>query len=120
VVIVVCDYLVALHEQVATRPWLSAPLPVWQAAADALGSPLPQSVAMVRGQPIVALGSPLAAVLCLLVSFIVCVDRKRAYQLLHVVAWSGSAYAIYRIAAFLIDPSKVLWLKKQAYLTVLT
>jgi O-antigen ligase len=96
--------------------------PVWQASADVLGSPLPPSpsLSMVRDQPLFALGAPLAAMLCLLVSFIVCIDRKRAHRLLHVVAWSGSAYAVFGIAAWLIDPTHVLWMKKQAYFTVLT
>jgi O-antigen ligase len=122
VAIVVGAYLLVLHEQVSVRPFFSSALPdpVWQAAADALGSPLPPSVSMVRDQPVFALGAPLAAILCLLVSFIVCVDRKRAHRLLYVVAWSGSAYAVFGIAAFLIDPTKVLWMKKQAYFTVLT
>jgi O-antigen ligase len=122
VAIVVGGYVLVLHEQVAVRPWLAVakPDPVWQAAADALGSPLSGSVSVVRDQPIWALGAPLAAILCLSVSFIVCVDRKRAYQLLDVVAWSGAVYAVYGIAAFLIDPGKMLWIQKQAYLTVLT
>jgi O-antigen ligase len=122
VAIVVVAYLLVLHEQVAVQPFftVSRSDPVWRAAADALGAPLAPSVSMVRDQPIFALGAPLAAVLCLLVSFIVCVDRKRAHQLLYVVAWSGSAYAVYGIAAFLIDPTKVLWMTKQAYFTVLT
>ena len=118
---VVGAYGLVLHEQLAARPFFEvAPDPVWQAAADVLGSPLPPSLSMVRDQPLFALGAPLAAMLCLLVSFIVCVDRRRAYQLLSVVAWSGSAYALFGIAAFLIDPGHVLWMKKQAYFTVLT
>jgi len=122
VAIVVGAYLLVLHELVAVQPFfsLSLPDPIWQAAADALGSPLKPSVSMVRDQPLFALGATLADILCLLTSFIVCVDRKRAHQLLKVVAWSGSAYAIYGIAAFFIDPTKVLWMKKQAYFTVLT
>ena len=122
VAFVVGAYVLVLHEQLAARPWfaVSVPDPVWQAAADVLGSPLPPSVSMVRDRPLFALGAPLAAVLCLLVSFIVCIDRKRAHRLLYVVAWSGSAYAAFGIAAFLIDPSRVLWMKKLAYFTVLT
>jgi O-antigen ligase len=122
VAIVVGAYLLVLHEQVAVEPFFSSsqPDPIWQSASDALGSPLPASVSLVRDLPILALGAPLAAVLCLMVSFTVCIDRKRARQLLEVVAWSGSAYAVYGIAAFLIDPGKVLWMKKQAYFTVLT
>jgi O-antigen ligase len=122
VAIVVSAYLLVLHEQLAAQPFFagSLPDPVWQAAAGALGTPRPGSVSLVRDQPLFALGAPLAAILCLLVSFIVCVDRKRAHQLLRVVAWSGAAYAVYGIAAFLIDPTRVLWMKKQAYFTVLT
>jgi O-antigen ligase len=122
VAMVVGAYVLVLHEQVAVKPFFSfSPSdPIWGVASDALGFPLPPSASLVRDLPILALGAPMAAVLCLLVSFIVCVDRKRARQLLDVVAWSGSAYAVYGIAAFLIDPSKVLWMKKQAYFTVLT
>jgi len=120
--VVVGAYLLAVHEQVAARPFFDAAPPdsIWQAASNALGSPVPPSVSMVRDQPLFALGAPLAAILCLLVSFVVCVDRQRAYQLLDVVAWSGSAYAAYGIAAFCIDPTMVLWTRKQAYFTVLT
>jgi O-antigen ligase len=122
VAVIAGAYLLVVHEQVAARPFFDAALPdpIWHAASDALGSPVPASMSMVRDQPVFALGAPLAAILCLLVSFIVCVDRQRAHRLLHVVAWSGSAYAAYGIAAFFIDPTMVLWMKKQAYLTVLT
>jgi O-antigen ligase len=118
---VVAAYVLVLHEQLAARPLFAvSPDPVWRAAADVLDSPLPPSLSMVRDQPLFALGAPLAAMLCLLVSFIVCIDRRRAHQLLSVVAWSGSAYALFGIAAWLIDPGHVLWMKKQAYFTVLT
>ena len=122
VAVVIGAYSLVLHEQLAARPFFDAapPDPIWYAASDALGSPLLPSVSMVRDQPLFALGAPLAAILCLLVSFIVCVDRQRAHQLLHVMAWSGAAYATYGIAAFCIDPTTVLWMKKQAYFTVLT
>src|SRR5262249_31908742 len=56
----------------------------------------------------------------LLVSLIVCIDRDHAHRLIHVVAWSGAVYAVYGIIAFLIDPTHVLWMKKEAYFTVLT
>ena len=121
VLVVVAGYLLVLHEQLAARPWFKvAPDPVWQAAADVLGASISPSLSMVRDQPLFALGAPLAAMLCLLVSFIVCVDRSRAHQLLQVVACTGSAYALFGIAAWLIDPSHVLWMKKQAYFSVLT
>jgi O-antigen ligase len=119
--LVVAAYLLVLHEQLAERPWFKvAPDSLWQAAADVLGVPVPPRLSMVRDQPLFALGAPLAAMLCLLVSFIVCVSRRRAHQLLHLLAWSGAAYALYGIAALLIDPAHVLWMKKQAYFSVLT
>ena len=122
VAIIVCGYLLVLHEQVSTNPFFSAatPDPAWRAAEQALGRPLRPAVAMVRDQPLLSLGPPLAAILSLLVSFIVCVDRDHAHRLIQVVAWSGSVYAVYGIVAFLIDPTHVLWMKKEAYFTVLT
>ena len=57
------------------------------------------------------------AVIC---SFIVCIDRTRARQLILVIAWSGVAYALYGMAAYLIDPTHLLWLEKRAYRDVLT
>ena len=51
------------------------------------------------------------AVIC---SFIVCIDRDRARQLLLVIAWSGVAYAVYGIAAYLIDPTHILWREANA------
>ena len=44
----------------------------------------------------------------------------RARQLILVIAWSGVAYAIYGMAAYLIDPTHLLWLEKRAYRDVLT
>ena len=57
------------------------------------------------------------AVIC---SFIVCIDRTRARQLILVIAWSGVAYAVYGMAAYLIDPTHLLWREKRAYRDVLT
>ena len=114
---VICAYLVVLHEQLSAHPFFPAsiPDPAWRVAEEALGAPIPPSVAMVRDQPLWSLGPPLAAILSLLVSLIVCVDRDRARRLIQVVAWSGAAYAVYGIIAFLIDPTRVLWMKKEAY-----
>jgi O-antigen ligase len=120
--IVICAYLFVIHEQVSLRPvFAGAPANlVWETAADALGAKLEPSVSIVRDQPLLALGAPLAAILSLLVGFIVCVDRNHAHRLIRVVAWSGTAYALYGIAAFFVDPTRVLWEKKEAYFTVLT
>jgi O-antigen ligase len=120
--IVICAYLFVIYEQVLLRPvFAGAPANrAWQTAADALGAKLEPSVSMVRDQPLLALGAPLAAILSLLVGFIVCVDRNHAHRLIRVMAWSGTAYALYGIAAFFVDPTRVLWEKKEAYFTVLT
>jgi O-antigen ligase len=120
VAIVVGTYILVLHEQVSARAFFSLPDQVWQSAADSLGLALNPSVSIVRDQPLLALGAPLAAILSLLVSFIVCVDRDHAHRLIRLMAWSGTAYAVYGIAAFFIDPTRVLWEKKEAYFTVLT
>lgn len=58
--------------------------------------------------------------LSLLLGFALGGDRARALQLTRVIAWSGAAYAAYGIVAHLVDPTKILWREKEAYLTSLT
>ena len=118
--IVIAAYGLVLHEQLATTPWFATPHPLWRESAEALGIPIEPSASIVRHQPFFALGASLADMLALICSFIVCTDRYRARQLLNVVAWAGVAYAIYGIASFLIDPTKILWREKLAYRDVLT
>ena len=118
--IVIAAYGLVLHEQLATNPWFATPDPLWRETSKALGMPIEPSVSIARNQPFFALGASLADMLALICSFIVCTDRNRARQLLKVVAWSGVAYAIYGIAAFLIDPTEILWREKPAYRDVLT
>ena len=119
-VIVILAYAFVLHEQLAARPWIASPHPLWREAAEALGIPIAPSVSIARNQPFFALGAPLANMLAVICSFIVCIDRDRARQLLLVIAWSGVAYAVYGIAAYLIDPTHILWREKVAYRDVLT
>jgi O-antigen ligase len=107
--IVIAAYIFVLHEQLAARPWIALPHPLWHEAADALGIPIAPSVSIARNEPFFALGAPLANMLAVICSFIVCMDRDRARQLLLVIAWSGVAYAIYGIAAHVIDPTHTLW-----------
>ena len=118
--IIIVGYVFVLHEQLAVHPWIASPHPLWHEAAEALGVPLAPSVSIARNQPFFALGAPLANMLAILCSFIVCIDRDRARQLLLTVAWSGAAYALYGIVAYLIDPNFVLWREKIAYNDVLT
>jgi O-antigen ligase len=106
-------YGIVLHEQLSTRPWFASANPLWRDAGDLLGSPLEATVSIARHQPYFAIGAPLAAMLALVCSLIVCADRERARQLLQIVAWSGAAYAAFGIAQQLIDPTQVLWRDKQ-------
>jgi O-antigen ligase len=74
----------------------------------------------VRHEGFYALGAPLVALLAFATSYLICIDRYRAYQLLRVISWSGVAYAVLGIALFIIDPTKVLWREKIAYTSSLT
>ena len=114
-VIVTLAYAFVLHEQLAARPWIASPHPLWREAAETLGIPIAPSVSIARNEPFFALGAPLANMLAVICSFIVCIDRDRARQLLLVIAWSGVAYAVYGIAAYLIDPTHILWREKVSW-----
>ncbi len=119
-VIVILAYAFLLHEQLAARPWIASMHPLWRQAAETLGTQIAPSVSIARNQPFFALGAPLANMLAIICSFLVCIDRDRAHQLILVIAWSGVAYAIYGIAAYLVDPTLVLWREKTAYRDALT
>lgn len=120
VAIVILAYAFVLREQLAARPWIASSHPLWGEAAKALGIPIAPSVSIARNEPFFALGAPLANMLAGICSFIVCIDRDRARQLLLVIAWSGVAYAAYGISSYLIDPFHILWREKEAYRDVLT
>jgi O-antigen ligase len=117
---VILGYVYVLHEQLASNPWYASPHPIWKSAADALGSRFNPSVSITKQQPFFSLGPVLANLLILLCSFTVCADRRRARQLLLVVAWSGVGYAVFGIASFLIAPNRLLWVAKRAYTDSLT
>jgi O-antigen ligase len=119
-VIVFLAYGFVLHEQLSARPWVAQPHPLWSKAAEALGTSIAPSVSVVRNQPYVALGAPLANALAIICSFIVCIDRERARQLILVIAWSGATYAVYGILAYVTDPTRILWYEKLSYRDVLT
>jgi O-antigen ligase len=111
-------YAFVLHEQLAARPWIASPNSLWRQSAESLNIAIKPSVSVARNEPFLALGAPLANMLALVCSFIICIDRHRAQQLLLVVAWSGVAYAVYGIAAYLIDPTHVLWRQAPALHTL--
>src|SRR3974390_1441459 len=106
---VVLAYAFVLHEQLSANAWLAPPNPVWKASAEAMQSSIVPSASIARNQPFLALSAPLANILAIVSSFILCLESARARQLLRVIAWSGAAYAVYGIAAYLIDPTRILW-----------
>jgi O-antigen ligase len=119
-VLIFLAYGFVLHEQLAVHPWIAQPHPLWNKAAEALGTSIAPSVSIARNQPYFALGAPLANMLAVICSFIVCINRERARQLILVIAWSGAGYALYGIAAYVTDPTRILWYEKISYRDVLT
>jgi O-antigen ligase len=117
--VIIAAYALVLHEQLSPRPWFASPNALWHDAGDLLGTPLDATVSIARHQPYFAVGAPLAAMLALVCSLVVCADRSRARQLLQVMAWSGAAYAAFGIAQQLIEPTQVLWRDKQVDQTAL-
>jgi O-antigen ligase len=119
---VVLAYLFVVHEQLAAEPWLSVPASasMWLKAGDLLHERLMPSIAIVRNEPYLTLGRPLVAILSLANGFLFCADEKVARRLLRIIAWSGVCYAVFGIAQHVMDPTKILWREKHAYLGVLT
>ena len=100
--------------------WPGHPIRIWQQAQVLWNTPVVPSISIAHGQPLIALGAPLAALLSLVCSTIICGDRYRARQLLRIVAWSGTFYALLGIVQFVIDPTQLLWREKIAYSGSLT
>lgn len=118
--LIVLFYAFVLHEQLSDHPWIAKPHPIWAQTSKVLGVDIAPSVSIVRGEPFFALGPTIACLLALICGLIVGTDRDRARQLLHVIAWSGAAYAIYGILSYLIEPTMLLWREKRAYVGNLT
>jgi O-antigen ligase len=120
VLAIMLGYAFVLHEQLSAHPWIAVPNPLWNEAAKALGSQINPVVSIARNQPFFALGAALANILAVVCSFIICLDRQRARQLILVIAWSGVGYALFGIATYFLDPTQLLWREKLAYRDVLT
>jgi O-antigen ligase len=118
--LIIVFYGFVLHEQLSDHPWIARPHPIWAQTSKVLGIDIVPSVSIVRGEPFFALGPTFACILALVCGLIVGTDRDRARQLLHVIAWSGAAYAIYGILSYLIEPGMLLWREKRFYLGNLT
>ena len=118
--ILAAAYLIVLHEQMSHQPWLVAQNSVWERASPHLDGRASPVGAAVRDQAVIALGPPLAAFLSFLIGLQIGTDREATRTLVKVVAGAGVLYALYGIGQFVIDPTKVLWREKPAYVTVLT
>lgn len=117
VAVLAAAYGLVLHEQLSAHPWFASPHPIWKETSEMLGVPIAPSVSIVRNQPLFAVGAPLAGLLSFLCGLMLGVSRRRAHQLLIVIACSGVAYAIYGIALALIDPAIMAWRVKPIPLT---
>ena len=113
--LIIAAYGLVLHEQLADRPWFGTYPSIWREAETALGVPLRPSVSIARNQPWFELGRPLVCILAMVSGVLIGTHYRRALQLLNVVAWSGTAYAVYGVLAYLLDPAKILWRDKEAY-----
>jgi O-antigen ligase len=113
-------WLFVVHEQLSEHPWLATPHPIWMRASAALGKDLEPSASIARGQPWFALGASIADMLALMLGLVVGNNREHARRMLHVIAWSGAAYALYGILALAFDPTSILWREKVAYIGNLT
>jgi len=117
---IVLFYAFVLHEQLADRPWIASPNPLWAETSKVLGQPIKPSASITRGEAFFAIGPTFANVLALICGLLVGIDRTRARRLLEVIAWSGAIYAIYGILSFLIEPTMLLWRDKRDYIGNLT
>ena len=120
IALIITGYAFVLHEQLAEHPWIAPFHPIWSEVGAVIGEKLTPSAAIAHDQPAFAVGAPLAAILALITGMIVGRDRLRAHRVLKVMAWSGAVYAIYGLVALVVEPGKILWRQKQAYVTDLT
>src|SRR3954447_9209400 len=118
--VIVAGYAFVLHEQLSDHPWVAPFNPIWKQASDLLSVPITPSASIVKNEAFFALGAPLANILAILLGITVGAERERARRLLWVIAVSGSLYALYGVASFLIEPTMILWRDKTAYMGSVT
>jgi hypothetical protein len=120
-VVVLALWATILIQQMSPTMFLPGAHPngIWPEAARLLDTPLQETITIAANQPFFALGAPLLTFLAFFTSFVIC-DARKGRLLIQVIAYSGLVYAVYGIAAFIVDPVHVLWFEKEAYRTVLT
>ncbi len=118
--VIVIGYGVVLHEQLSDRPWFAHYHPIWTQASAILGAELTPSASIVRHAAFFAIGAPLANILALSIGLAIGADRRFAWLLVKVLAWSGACYALYGLLAQVFEPQMVLWREKVAYIGSVT
>ena len=111
--LMVSAYGLVLHEQLADHPWFAGHLSIWHEAEIALGGPLRPSASIARNQPWFELGRALICILSMVGGILIGTDYRRARQLLNVIAWSGTAYAVYGVVAWLLRDRVSVMTSKQ-------
>jgi hypothetical protein len=108
-----------LYLQTSPSSGMLRPLanPIWAQTADVLGEQLQAIPAALRSQSVISQGPAVLALSCGIV--LGSVDRD-AKAILLAFAWSGLGYAVFGIVSFLIDPSTVFGMQKDAYQAELT
>ncbi|AMN43764.1 lipid A core-O-antigen ligase-like enyme [Rhodoplanes sp. Z2-YC6860] len=105
--LVVLCFGFVLHEQLSSHPWIGRPNPIWAKASEALGTDIPPSVSIVRGEPFYAMGPSLSCLLALTLGLIVGTGKHRADQALQVMAYSGLACAVFGLVSLGVDFAKM-------------
>lgn len=118
--VIIIGYAIVLHEQVADHPWVAPFNPIWKKATELIDIPIASSASIVKNEAFFALGAPLANILAIILGIIIGAERERARRMLWVIAISGSLYAFYGVASFLVEPTMLLWRDKTAYLGSVT
>lgn len=101
-------------------PWGIAPDPIWAAVAPQIDRTLPPRASGIAALPWDTLGPSLLFALTALRALPIGLDREAATRLFQVIAWSGLLYAGIGIVQLELEPDRVLWATKTAYVGNLT
>jgi O-antigen ligase len=98
------------------NPRFGQPEPAWALAQQLLGTNEPYRISMTATGPWLAFGYPLLLSLAFVRAILLATDAAMAQRLLRILAWAGCGYALYGILAQLVDPTMLLFRRKEAYL----
>lgn len=112
--------IAAVLLQTAAGPSVAPAHPIWAAAGQALSLPLAGTVSVDPVQSWLVLCRPVLLLLAFLCGFAAALEREGARLVFRVAAYSGLAYAVYALAAHLLDPASLLGIEKLAYVEDLT